>query len=68
MRSAVDIRVKMNPEFSWNPQMFKCPFCDCVFENEIDLEKHIESFGDENQSHVRRWKKVHYEAELEEQN
>ena len=68
MRSAVGIHVKMNQEFSWNPQMFKCPFCGCMFENHSDLKKHIESFGDEKQSHVRKWKKIHYEAELGEQN
>ncbi|MDH5374359.1 MAG: hypothetical protein OEY40_00915 [Candidatus Bathyarchaeota archaeon] len=42
---------------------FECKFCPCVFENEEDLKKHMETFGYDREEHLRKWKRSHYDLE-----
>lgn len=41
----------------------KCKFCPCIFETKEDLDKHMERYGNDPETHKRKWRKDHEELE-----
>ena len=37
----------------------KCPFCPCCFCNEIDLQKHLKTYGTSKTEHLDKFRKDH---------
>jgi len=44
-------------------QMFKCPYCSCVFATKEDLDKHTQYYGNDPELHLRKWKRNHTDIE-----
>jgi hypothetical protein len=42
---------------------FRCPFCQCVFCSEVDLDLHLKAFG--NVPHLRKWHCAHVLLEVD---
>ena len=46
-----------------NNKHYKCPHCPCIFLTQVDLQKHITSFGTNNNMHEYAFKKTHGKLE-----
>jgi hypothetical protein len=39
--------------------LYKCPHCNCCFCSDVDLQKHIKSYGNSKAEHIEEFRKVH---------
>jgi hypothetical protein len=37
----------------------QCPFCPCCFCNEVDLQKHLKTYGASKSEHLEKFRKNH---------
>ncbi len=46
-----------------NNQHIKCPYCSCIFFNQVDLQKHLKRFGTNATEHQDYYNKTHGRVE-----